>query len=183
VGESLNDVLNPLLRTRGGGRSADEAEVAETFEEATRPSSKVGMPRPSSDSSRPSSDSSRPSSEVGTPRRATLSLQDLRVSFDTDAGQVRAVDGVSFDVQPGEVVAVVGESGSGKSVSARAVLGLLPSTAHCDGSATLDERELLGLSPGQLRPIRGDRIAMVFQEPSTALNPVYTIGWQLVEGI
>ena len=173
VGESLNDVLNPLLRTRGGGRSADEAEVAETFEES------VGAAAPAT-SAGPATTVEPVETEE---RRVTLSLQDLRVSFDTDAGAVQAVDGVSFDVHPGEVVAVVGESGSGKSVSTRAVLGLLPSTAHCEGSATLDERELLGLSPGQLRPIRGDRVSMVFQEPSTALNPVYTVGWQLIEGI
>jgi peptide/nickel transport system ATP-binding protein len=78
---------------------------------------------------------------------------------------------------------VVGESGSGKSVSSRAVLGLLPSTAATTGSARLGDRELLGMSNNEIRPIRGDQVSMVFQEPSTALNPVYTVGWQIIEGI
>ena len=119
---------------------------------------------------------------------ATLSLRDLTVDFSTDAGTVHAVRGISFDVAPGEVVAVVGESGSGKSVSSRAMLGLLPSTAAVTGSATLGrqglgEIELLGKSANELRPIRGDQVSMVFQEPSTALNPVYTVGWQIIEGL
>ncbi|GAB3913510.1 hypothetical protein GCM10011575_20150 [Microlunatus endophyticus] len=168
VGESLNDVLNPLLRTRAGGGSADEQEVAAEFEAA------VG------------SDEVHEAVVVDDrdPKLvATLSLQDLTVRFDTDAGVVHAVNGVSFAADPGEVVAVVGESGSGKSVSTRSVLGLLPSTAHTTGSAKLRDRELLGLGSRALRPIRGDQISMIFQEPSTALNPVYTIGWQISEGI
>ena len=96
---------------------------------------------------------------------------------------MHAVNGVSFDVAPGEVVAVVGESGSGKSVSSRAILGLLPGTAEVGGSVKLGDRELLGMSDDQLRPIRGDQVSMVFQEPSTALNPVYTVGWQIIEGL
>ncbi|KHL10693.1 UNVERIFIED_CONTAM: peptide ABC transporter ATPase [Mumia flava] len=119
-------------------------------------------------------------------RVAALSLTDLAVSFRTDAEPVRAVDRISFDVAPGEVVAVVGESGSGKSVSSRAVLGLLPATAEVSGSATIrseegEVTELLGLPPRRLRTIRGRRIAMIFQEPGTALDPVRTIGWQIVE--
>ncbi|SDT19002.1 ABC transporter ATP-binding protein/permease [Microlunatus soli] len=169
VGESLNDVLNPLLRTRSGGGSADEQEVASEFESTVGTDAKITEPVVIDDKERK--------------KVATLSLQDLTVRFDTDAGIVNAVNGVSFAVDPGEVVAVVGESGSGKSVSTRAVLGLLPSTAHAAGSAKLRDRELLGLSSGALRPVRGDQISMIFQEPSTALNPVYTVGWQLAEGI
>ncbi|MFI5429682.1 ABC transporter ATP-binding protein [Aeromicrobium sp. UC242_57] len=90
---------------------------------------------------------------------------------------------MQLDVAPGEVVAVVGESGSGKSVSSRAVLGLLPSTAEVTGSARLGSQELLGMRANDLRPIRGDQVSMVFQEPSTALNPVYTVGWQIIEGL
>jgi peptide/nickel transport system ATP-binding protein len=173
VGESLNDILNPLLRTRGHETtSADEEELEEIVETD-------GLDAPAVEES----------PRAGEGRRiAALSLSDLSVSFQTDAGQVHAVRGVSFDVAPGEVVAVVGESGSGKSVSSRAVLGLLPSTATVDGSAVLgaadgSERELIGMPTSRLRPIRGDEVSMVFQEPSTALNPVYTVGWQIAEGL
>jgi ABC-type glutathione transport system ATPase component/ABC-type dipeptide/oligopeptide/nickel transport system permease subunit len=166
VGESLNDILNPLLRTRGADTSeADQAEIEHEFAELEGDTTTtVAAP-------------------ADTKKVAALSLTDLAVSFRTDAGQVRAVRGISFDVAPGEVVAVVGESGSGKSVSSRAVLGLLPSSAEVSGSARLGDRELLGMSSGSLRPIRGDQVSMVFQEPATALNPVYTVGWQIVEGL
>jgi peptide/nickel transport system ATP-binding protein len=170
VGESLNDILNPLLRTRGADTtSADEAEITQEFEELT--------------GSDDAAVEVRAGSEPSEKRIATLSLSDLAVTFRTDAGQIHAVNGISFDVAPGEVVAVVGESGSGKSVSSRAVLGLLPSTAAVTGSAKLGDRELLGMSNSDIRPIRGDQVSMVFQEPSTALNPVYTVGWQIIEGI
>jgi peptide/nickel transport system ATP-binding protein len=171
VGESLNDILNPLLRTRSGETSeADEAELAHEFEALTGTSSVEVRSE------------AEPRDDVEK-RVAALSLTDLAVTFRTDAGQVKAVNGISFDVAPGEVVAVVGESGSGKSVSSRAVLGLLPSTAEVSGSARLGARELLGMRANDLRPIRGDQVSMVFQEPSTALNPVYTVGWQIIEGL
>ncbi|HEY9291191.1 MAG TPA: dipeptide ABC transporter ATP-binding protein [Microlunatus sp.] len=173
VGESLNDVLNPLLRTRSGTGTADEKEVAGEFEAAVEASDSADLKI---------AEPAVPDA-VKRQRVATLSLQDLTVNFDTDAGIVHAVNGVSFAVEEGEVVAVVGESGSGKSVSSRAVLGLLPSTAHTSGSAKLRDRELLGLSSRALRPVRGDQVSMIFQEPSTALNPVYTVGWQIAEGI
>ncbi|TXL57424.1 ABC transporter ATP-binding protein/permease [Aeromicrobium terrae] len=167
VGESLNDILNPLLRTRGGETTtADEEELAEAIG--------TGVEEPVVAAS-------------GERRVAALSLSDLSVTFRTDSGLVRAVRDVSFDVAPGEVLAVVGESGSGKSVSSRAVLGLLPNTASVEGEATLTkdgkEQQLIGLPTSKLRPIRGDQVSMVFQEPSTALNPVYTVGWQIAEGL
>ncbi len=184
VGESLNDILNPLLRTRGADTTeADQAEIEKEFA-ALR--SAHGQPQAASlglDLDTESKTAAGEGAEADEKRVAALSLTDLAVSFRTDAGQVRAVQGISFDVAPGEVVAVVGESGSGKSVSSRAVLGLLPSTAEVSGSARLGERELLGLSNRSLRPIRGDRVSMVFQEPATALNPVYTVGWQIIEGL
>ena len=178
VGESLNDILNPLLRTRGSETtSADEEEIVHEFEEALGESD-APVPAGTAALAR---DVSRP---PGEPKRvASLSLSDLSVTFKTDSGVVHAVNGVNFDVAPGEVVAVVGESGSGKSVSSRAVLGLLPSTASVGGSAKLRDRELLGMSNSELRPIRGDQVSMIFQEPSTALNPVYTVGWQIIEGL
>ncbi len=178
VGESLNDILNPLLRTRGADTSeADQAEIEQEFAELTEGDANP-LPEPVEGTAL--STGSRGDTDM---KVAALSLTDLAVTFRTDAGQVRAVNGISFDVAPGEVVAVVGESGSGKSVSSRAVLGLLPSTADVTGSARLGDRELLGLSNGSLRPIRGDQVSMVFQEPATALNPVYTVGWQIIEGL
>ncbi|MBB4070808.1 ABC transporter ATP-binding protein [Leucobacter sp. OH2974_COT-288] len=112
-----------------------------------------------------------------------LSFQDVKVSFDTEFGQVDAVKGVSFDVKPGEVVALVGESGSGKSVTSSTAMGLLPKNAHITGKVLLGDDDVLQMSAGQLRRLRGRRVAMVFQEPMTALNPVLTVGDQLMESL
>jgi len=118
-----------------------------------------------------------------------VSIVDLRVTFATDGGAVRAVDGVSIAVRPREIVAIVGESGSGKSVTAKSILGLVPATATSSGSILLRSRDrsrttdIVDASKNELRSLRGEDVAMVFQEPSTALNPVYTVGWQIAEGI
>jgi peptide/nickel transport system ATP-binding protein len=127
-------------------------------------------------------------------RGTVVDIADLSVSFATDAGSVRAVDGVSLSVRAGEVLAVVGESGSGKTVTAKTILGLLPSTATTrgavvltskDGATSQDVASLGRSAEGRrtLRQVRGRDAAMVFQEPSTALNPVYTVGWQIIEGL
>jgi peptide/nickel transport system ATP-binding protein len=110
-----------------------------------------------------------------------LEITDLHVRFDTDGGPVHAVNGLSFAVQPGEVLAVVGESGCGKSVTALATLGLQPRNARVAGSVRLEGRELLTLSRRKMRALRGRDVAMVFQEPMTSLNPVFTIGRQIGE--
>jgi peptide/nickel transport system ATP-binding protein len=116
--------------------------------------------------------------------QALLTVEDLRVSFNTQSGRVQAVDGVSFELAPGEVLAIVGESGSGKSVTAQTILGLTRSAnAEISGSARLGEQELLRASEGELRGVRGARVAMVFQDPMTSFNPVYKIGWQIAEAI
>ncbi|MDO7881740.1 ABC transporter ATP-binding protein [Salinibacterium soli] len=112
-----------------------------------------------------------------------VSISNLDVSFATDGGDVVAVDDVSFTVGAGEIVAIVGESGSGKSVTAKTIIGLLPSTATATGAVLLGGRNVIGLSGQRLREVRGQDAAMVFQEPSTSLNPVYTVGWQLAEGL
>ncbi|WP_062527938.1 dipeptide ABC transporter ATP-binding protein [Demequina rhizosphaerae] len=117
-----------------------------------------------------------------------VEIRDLAVTFATDAGPVRAVDGVSLAVHPGEVLAIVGESGSGKTVTAKSILGLLPETATVRGAVVLrnkdgGEADVAQLSGARLRQVRGRDAAMVFQEPSTALNPVYTVGWQIAEGL
>ncbi|RYV52954.1 ABC transporter ATP-binding protein [Pengzhenrongella frigida] len=123
-----------------------------------------------------------PTASTG-PARPVLAFDRLSVTFASDAGPVRAVREVSFTVAPGEIVAVVGESGSGKSVSSRALLGLLPGTATVAGSAQLDGVELTGLRGESMRKVRGDRIAMIFQEPATSLDPVRTVGWQVVQAL
>ncbi|HET9649171.1 MAG TPA: ABC transporter ATP-binding protein [Microlunatus sp.] len=118
-----------------------------------------------------------------------VDIRDLYVSFASDAGAVKAVDGVSFQVGRGEVVAVVGESGSGKTVTAKTILGLLPETATTSGVVLLsgrhggDPNDVVAVSRQRLQQLRGSDVAMVFQEPSTALNPVYTVGWQIAEGL
>ncbi|MEU5263033.1 ABC transporter ATP-binding protein [Amycolatopsis sp. NPDC021455] len=114
---------------------------------------------------------------------SVLSISDLSVSFQTEDGVVNAVKGIGFDVKPGEIVAVVGESGSGKSVTSMSVLGLLPKTSKIAGELRLGERNLADLKEKDMQKIRGNQVAMIFQEPMTALNPVYTVGWQLREAL
>ncbi|MHB8657083.1 MAG: ABC transporter ATP-binding protein [Solirubrobacteraceae bacterium] len=113
-----------------------------------------------------------------------LEVRDLKVSFTTEDGIVRAVDGVSFSVSPGEVVAIVGESGSGKSVTAMTLMGLTRGpNASFEGRAVFDGRDLVTGSEAELRRVRGAGIAMVFQDPMSSLNPVHRIGKQIVEQI
>ncbi|MDR7184148.1 peptide/nickel transport system ATP-binding protein [Microbacterium trichothecenolyticum] len=112
-----------------------------------------------------------------------VDIRSLDVTFATDGGDVRAVRDVSLEVRRGEVLAIVGESGSGKTVTARTILGLLPETATAHGAVVLDGTDVVGLDEKDLRALRGPAAAMIFQEPSTALNPVYTVGWQLAEGL
>ncbi len=113
-----------------------------------------------------------------------LAVDELQVSFATEDGMVRAVDGVSFTVDRGEIVAIVGESGSGKSVTGLTLMGLTRGpNARIQGSAKLDGRELVTASDADLRRVRGGEIAMVFQDPMSSLNPVYRVGWQIVEQI
>ena len=113
-----------------------------------------------------------------------LSVRDLRVRFATDDGVVGAVDGVSFDVGRGDVVALVGESGCGKSVTAQSLIGLTRSpNATITGSVMFEGRDLIALSDDDLRSVRGEQIAMVFQDPMTSLNPVYRVGDQIAEAI
>lgn len=112
-----------------------------------------------------------------------LEVADLAVTFPSDGAPVTAVRGVSYTVEPGEVVAMVGESGSGKSVSAMAVMGLLPERARVRGSVRLHGTELLGLGDDAMSRLRGKTVGMVFQDPMSALTPVYTVGDQIAEAI
>lgn len=112
-----------------------------------------------------------------------LAVQDLRVSFPTEDGLVEAVRGVSYEVRRNEVFAIVGESGCGKSVSTMALMGLLPRTARVSGTAHYLDESLLDRPEREVRHLRGSKISMVFQDPMTSLNPVYTVGGQLAEAV
>jgi peptide/nickel transport system ATP-binding protein len=113
-----------------------------------------------------------------------LTVRDLRVGFATEGGLLQAVDGVDFDLHGGEVLAIVGESGAGKSVTAQTLIGLTRSAnARIEGSVKLGEEELIDADDAALRKLRGERVAMVFQDPMTSFNPVYRVGAQIVEAI
>ncbi len=115
-----------------------------------------------------------------------LEIEDLRTYFSTDAGTVRAVDGVSFEVEEGETVGIVGESGCGKTVTSLSIMGLVPDPpgrVMTGSSIRLRGRELVGLGKNEIRRIRGNEIAIVFQEPLTSLNPVFTVGNQIHEAL
>jgi peptide/nickel transport system ATP-binding protein len=112
-----------------------------------------------------------------------LAVTDLTVSFPRAAGIVTAIRGLNYHVDAGEVLAVVGESGSGKSVSALAVMGLLPATAEVTGSVRLHGQELLKLGDRELALIRGKSISIIFQDPLSALTPVYRVGEQIAETV
>ncbi|HEU5184555.1 MAG TPA: ABC transporter ATP-binding protein [Gemmatimonadaceae bacterium] len=115
--------------------------------------------------------------------QALLSVRDLRTYFHTDAGIARAVDGVSFDVMPRETIGIVGESGCGKSVTSLSIMRLIraPGVIEAGSRVELEGRNLLELPEHEMRRIRGNRVAMIFQEPMTSLNPVFTVGEQIAE--
>ena len=113
-----------------------------------------------------------------------LEVKDLRVSFFTPAGEVKAVGGISYDLNYGEVMGIVGESGSGKSVEAYSIMGLLQAPGEViGGSITFEGEDILAKSKDEMTQFRGNKVAMIFQNPMTCLNPVYTIGNQLVEAL
>ena len=114
---------------------------------------------------------------------ALLEVRDLRTSFRTDDGLVKAVEGVNFTVERGKTLGIVGESGSGKSVTCLTIMGLNPNNAIISGEALFNGENLLAMSGRKLRDLRGNDIAMIFQDPMTSLNPVHTIGKQLVEAV
>ena len=113
-----------------------------------------------------------------------LEVRNLHTSFFTDAGEVRAVNGISFNLDRGKVLGIVGESGSGKSVTAYSIMQILAETGKIvDGSIKLDGQELVGAGEKVMRTVRGNKISIIFQDPMTSLNPTYTIGHQLMEAI
>jgi oligopeptide/dipeptide ABC transporter ATP-binding protein len=126
----------------------------------------------------PSTEDQRPA-----PTSVPLAVRNLEVEFPTDDGIVRAVDDVSFEVARNEVLGIVGESGSGKTVMSMAILGLLPASARVSGQVLVGGENVVGLSESRMQPLRGKRIAMVFQDALAALNPVHTVGAQIAEAI
>ena len=122
-------------------------------------------------------------SDAATSDVPLLEVKDLRVRFTQNGRTVRAVDGVNYSLWPGRTLAIIGESGSGKTVSSRAIMGLLPDTARISGSARFEGVELLGMSDKELRIRRGPDFAMVFQDPARSLNPTMKIGTQITEAI
>ena len=121
----------------------------------------------------------------GAPESPLLEVRDLRTSFEVDGVRVPAVDGVSFSVRPGHTVCIVGESGSGKSVTALSIMRLIaePPGKIESGQVLFNGTDLLALSGAEMRALRGDRLAMIFQEPMTSLNPAFTVGDQIAEGL
>ncbi|MET8974153.1 ABC transporter ATP-binding protein [Streptomyces sp. NPDC004539] len=117
------------------------------------------------------------------PEDAFLSVRDLKIHFNTDDGLVKSVDGVSFDVRRGRTLGIVGESGSGKSVTSLGLMGLHRSArnARVSGEVWLDGQELIGADPDEVRRLRGRKMAMIFQDPLSAMHPYYTVGQQIVE--
>ena len=120
---------------------------------------------------------------VGPANRALLEVEDLRVAFAAGGREIRAVDGISYAVEPGRTLAIIGESGSGKTVGCRAIMGLLPQGTAISGSARLRGSELIGLDDSELRKHRGTNLAMVFQDPARSLNPTMRVGNQITEAI
>ncbi|PAE40139.1 ABC transporter ATP-binding protein [Bacillus sp. 7884-1] len=114
---------------------------------------------------------------------AILEVKNLKTKFKTDYGTVSVVDGVDFSIKPGETLGVVGESGCGKSVTSLSVMRLLPSNASNEGSITFQGKELISLPEKQMQQVRGNDIAMIFQEPMTSLNPLHTVGRQIEEAV
>jgi len=112
-----------------------------------------------------------------------LRVANLFVDFPLEDGTVKAVRDVSFELNAGEILGIVGESGCGKSVTSLAIMGLLPRTAIVSGSVKIGGDEIIGRYPAELRKVRGKRISMIFQDPMTSLNPVYTVGWQIIEAV
>ena len=133
-----------------------------------------GLPQDLSQEGRPDAPPSAP---------PLLRVEDLRVEFPTEDGVVHAVDGVGYELQAGRTLGIVGESGSGKTVSALTVMGLTPKSARVSGRIDFGGRELLALDSEGMRALRGDELAMIFQDPLSALHPLHRVGWQLVEAI
>ncbi|MDF1838093.1 MAG: ATP-binding cassette domain-containing protein, partial [Planctomycetota bacterium] len=120
-----------------------------------------------------------------TSKQPLLEVKGLKTYFYSEAGVAKAVDGVSYSILPGETLGVVGESGSGKSVTALSIMQLVPMPPGRNegGEILFNGRNLLGLNDDEMRELRGNDIAMIFQEPMTALNPVYTVGDQIMEAV
>jgi oligopeptide/dipeptide ABC transporter ATP-binding protein len=147
-----------------------------------RPATSSGVLRPTPRGAGLPGGQARPASP-GVPGEPLLAVEDLRVRFTRGGRRINAVNGLSYELHPGRMQAIIGESGSGKSVSSRALMGLLPPTATVTGSIWFDGRELVGLPEKEWRALRGGSIAMVFQDPTRSLNPTMRIGTQITEAV
>ena len=121
--------------------------------------------------------------DAQTIENAVLRISELSIGIEAQGTEIPLVDGVTLEVAPGEVLALVGESGSGKTLTSKSVLKIFPEHAFVEGSVVLNGHDVLGLEGAPLREVRGRDAAMIFQEPSTALNPVFTVGWQVEQGL
>ena len=147
-----------------------------------QPEGRSGRPEDLVPEQRAAASAGKPAGRTGPDPDAYLSVRDLRVHFDTDDGLVKSVDGLSFDLRRGRTLGIVGESGSGKSVTSLGVMGLHRGPrAHVTGEVWLDGEELVGARPEAVRRLRGRKMAMIFQDPLSAMHPYYTVGAQIVE--
>ena len=184
VGDGLRDALDPhTRRTLRGGRRRRLLASRPSAPQARSGAATGPGPRPPAAPVIAGPAAPRPEAGHSVTGAPILSVRDLRVSFDTQDGVVRAVDGLSFDVHPDEVLGIVGESGSGKSVTALAVMALLPDSALVDGAVVFRGRDLTRLPEKERRQLRGSRLAIVSQDALAALNPVFTIGNQVAEAV
>ena len=184
VGDGLRDALDPHTRRLLRGRHRRLLPDHRRSPDRARPGVGTGRGRrPAAGPIAPAAAVTRPTAERSGNVGPILSVRDLTVSFDTQDGVVRAVDGLSYDVYPNEVLGIVGESGSGKSVSSLAVMALLPDSAVVEGEVIFRGQDLMHLPEKERRKLRGSRLAIVSQDALAALNPVFTIGNQVAEAV
>lgn len=183
AGEGLNDVVNPLLRAKGVSGAKIEPSTGRDSGVATQAEGEPAPGEAEHPDAEPAGATRIREGPSSAAAQAAVSVRNLRVGYRTSDGPLWAVDGVDFDIRPGESLGLVGESGCGKSSLGRALLQLLPPGGAVRGEITVDGRDMVGASEGQLRRARGEDAALIFQEPMTRLNPVLKVSDHFVETI